>query len=68
MQDFWAEGVHQMFGGFDFRSSERNFTLVKALKFWRIFQKYVLKLIAIRKIIEKIREKCKIFRIYNFLW
>ena len=52
MQDFSVEGVHQMFGESDFRISERNLLLSKALKFRVIFQKYALKLIeSFRKMI-----------------
>ena len=45
-----------MFGGQIFRGWERNLLLGKALKLEN-FQKYALRLIKIRKIIEKIREK-----------
>ena len=56
-----------MFGGPIFRGWNENFLLCKALKFGVIFQKYALKLIKIRKIIEKIREKCKFFgKIFKF--
>ena len=32
MPDFSVEGVHQMFGGSDFRGSERTFTIGLSLK------------------------------------
>ena len=47
MQDFSVEGVRQMFGGSDFRGSEREFTIGQILKIWGNFSKYALKLIKI---------------------
>ena len=68
MQDFSVEGVHQMFWGPILEGRNEILLLGKALKLRVIFQKFALKLIKIWKIIEKIREKFKLFQIfYNFL-
>ena len=59
---FLGEGVHQLFGGPIFGGRNEILILGKGVKFRVIFQKYALKLINIWKIIEKIWEKCNIFR------
>ena len=51
-------------GGPIFEGRNEILLLDKALKCRVIFQKYGLKLNKICKIIEKIREKCKIFRFF----
>ena len=66
---FFDWGVQKKFGeGTIFEGRNEILLLGKKLKFVIIFQKYVLKLIKIWKIVEKIREKANIFRIFfNFL-
>ena len=59
-----------MFGVPIFEGLNENLLLGKALKFGVIFQKSALKLIKIRKIIEKILEKCHFsdFLIFGGPW
>ena len=63
MLDFSVEGGRQMFDGPFFEGRDKILILGKALKFVVIFQKFALKLLNIRKITEKISEKCKFFKI-----
>ena len=62
MQDFPVEGGPPNVWGPIFEGRNEMLLLGKALKFVVNFKKYALKLIKIRKIIEKIREKMQIFR------
>ena len=64
MQEFSAEGVRQMFGGPIFEDRNEILLLGKALKLWGKFSKICIKMKNIQIIIEKIRRKCKPFRIF----
>ena len=54
MQDFSVEGVHQIFGGYDFRVQERNFTIGQSPKIWGNFSKMCSK---INKNVKKLLRK-----------